>query len=41
LSKQQKRLLREFAETEDKTVLPESKGFFDKIKDYLAGENGR
>jgi len=38
LSKEQKRLLREFAETEDKTVLPESKGFFEKIKDYLGGQ---
>ncbi len=39
LSKEQEKLLRQFAETEDKTVLPESKGFFDKLKDYFAGLN--
>ena len=38
LSKRQKELLREFAETEDRTVLPESKGFFDKLMDYFAGQ---
>jgi molecular chaperone DnaJ len=37
LNKQQERLLRDFASTEDRYVLPESKGFFDKLKDYLAG----
>ncbi len=35
LNKDQKALLREFARTEDKSVLPESKGFFDKFKEYL------
>ncbi len=35
LNAQQERLLREFAETEDRAVLPESKGFFEKLKDYL------
>ncbi len=37
LNKQQSELLREFAATEDKSVLPDSKGFFDKMKDYLSG----
>jgi molecular chaperone DnaJ len=37
LNKQQQDLLREFAETEDKSVLPQSKGFFDKFMDYLSG----
>ena len=37
LNKQQERLLRDFASTEDRLALPESKGFFDKLKDYLAG----
>ncbi|MEK6674167.1 MAG: molecular chaperone DnaJ [Planctomycetota bacterium] len=37
LDKTQERLLREFAKTEDRHVLPESRGFFDKLKEYLAG----
>ena len=37
LNKDQKELLRRFAESEDKSVLPESKGFFDKLVDYLGG----
>ncbi len=37
LSKDQKTLLREFAETEDKSVMPESKGFFDKVMEYIQG----
>ncbi len=37
LNKQQKSLLREFAEMEDKSILPESKGFFDKVMEYLSG----
>jgi molecular chaperone DnaJ len=37
INKDQQRLLREFAETEDKSVLPESKGFFEKLMDYLSG----
>ncbi len=36
LSKEQERLMRAFAETEDKSVLPESKGFLDKVKEYLS-----
>lgn len=35
LSKQQERLLREFAETEDHDVMPQSKGFWDSIKEHL------
>ncbi len=38
LSQQQESLLRDFAETEDENVLPESKGFFAKMADYLAGK---
>ncbi len=38
LTKAQEELLRKFAATEDKTVLPESKGFFDRVKEYLTGE---
>lgn len=41
LNKEQTRLLREFAKTEDKTVLPQSKGFFDRLKEHFAGENGK
>lgn len=37
LTKQQQELLRKFAETEDQTVLPESKGFFDRVREYLLG----
>ena len=37
LDKQQEQLLRDFAATEDKSVLPESRGFFDKLMDYLGG----
>ncbi len=37
LSKKQKDLLREFAATEDKNVLPESKGFFERVKEYFRG----
>ena len=38
LTKKQEELLRDFASTEDIEVMPESKGFFDKIKDYLSGD---
>ena len=40
LSREQRDLLRKFAATEDKSVLPESKGFFDRVKEYLTGANG-
>jgi len=39
LSRKQEELLRQFATTEDKTVLPESRGFFDKVKEYFKGLN--
>lgn len=35
LTSQQEKLLREFAETENKSVLPETKNFFDKLKKYF------
>jgi molecular chaperone DnaJ len=35
LNSQQEELLRKFAETEDKTVLPKTKGFFEKLKQYF------
>lgn len=35
LTSKQEKLLREFADTEDSKVLPESKGFFDKLKSYF------
>jgi molecular chaperone DnaJ len=37
LSTKQEKLLRDFAETEDTTVLPESQGFLKKVRDLLAG----
>ena len=37
LSSRQEKLLREFAETEDEKVLPESHGFFKRFKDLLGG----
>lgn len=38
LSRPQKELLRKFAETEDKTVLPDTKGFFERVKEYFTGD---
>ncbi len=38
LTERQAELLTEFAETEDKNVMPHSRGFWDKIKDYIAGQ---
>ncbi len=40
LRREQEKLLREFASTEDRTVLPESRGFFDRLMEYIAGSNG-
>jgi len=37
LTKSQEKILREFAATEDKSVLPESHGFLDKIRGMLGG----
>jgi molecular chaperone DnaJ len=39
MSSQQAELLREFAKTEDRNVLPESKGFLEKLKDFWANLN--
>jgi len=39
LTKRQEQLLREFAETEDNNVLPESKGFLERLKDYFGGKS--
>lgn len=39
LSGRQEELLREFAESEDRNVMPESAGFWSKIKDFLAGKD--
>jgi molecular chaperone DnaJ len=36
LNAQQTELLREFARTEDRSVMPASKGFLDKLKDFLS-----
>lgn len=41
LNKAQEAILREFAVTEDRSVLPESKGFFDKLMDYLSRSGGQ
>ncbi len=35
MNQKQQELLRSFAETEDKSVLPETKGFFEKLKKYI------
>jgi molecular chaperone DnaJ len=35
LNSQQEELLRKFAETEDKIVLPKTKGFFERLKQYF------
>ncbi len=40
LTREQEELLRRFAATEDKTVLPESKGFLERLKEYLKRESG-
>ncbi len=38
LTPKQEGLLREYAETEDHSVLPETQGFWNRIKDFLAGK---
>jgi molecular chaperone DnaJ len=38
VNKKQESLLREYAATEDKSVLPESKGFLEKLMEYLSGK---
>lgn len=37
LTSEQEDLLRKFAATEDNEVLPESKGFFERVKEYFTG----
>lgn len=37
LSTRQAELLREYAKTEDKSVLPESRGFFEKLAEFFSG----
>ncbi len=37
LNKKQEQLLREYAKSEDKAVLPESKSFFDKLGEFFSG----
>ncbi len=39
LSEDQEQLLRQFADTENEQVLPESKGFFSRLVDYLSGKD--
>lgn len=39
LNKRQEQLLREYAATEDASVLPESKGFFEKVAEFLSGSS--
>jgi molecular chaperone DnaJ len=38
LTREQEELLRKFAATEDKSVMPDSKGFFERMKEYFSGE---
>ncbi|MBX3395456.1 MAG: molecular chaperone DnaJ [Phycisphaerae bacterium] len=40
LNARQEELLREFAQTEDARVMPNSRGFFDKLKDFFDGRTG-
>ena len=37
LSKEQQQLLRDFARTEDRNVLPETKSFFEKLATFFSG----
>lgn len=39
LTKHQEELLRDFAGTEDRSVMPESKRFFEKLMDYFSGDS--
>jgi molecular chaperone DnaJ len=41
LTKEQRRLLAEYAETEKANVTPERKGFIDKLKDYFGSRSER
>jgi molecular chaperone DnaJ len=37
MSKIQEELLRDYAAREDQSVLPESRGFFEKLSDFFSG----
>ncbi len=37
LTREQQELLRRFAATEDRSVLPESRGFFERVREYFTG----
>ena len=39
LTEKQKTLLREFAATEDDKVMPQRKGFLDKLKEEIKGDD--
>jgi molecular chaperone DnaJ len=39
LTAKQEQLLRDYAVTEEKAVLPESESFWKKVKDFLAGDD--
>lgn len=41
INKKQETLLRDFAQTEDISVLPESKGFFDKLMEYIGSDSDK
>jgi molecular chaperone DnaJ len=40
LTARQRELLQEYAKTEDSDATPERKGFFEKLRDYFAGDDG-
>jgi molecular chaperone DnaJ len=39
LDKRQEELLRQYADAEDKSVLPESKGFFERLANFFSGQS--
>jgi molecular chaperone DnaJ len=39
LSREQQELLRRFAATEDRSVLPDSRGFFERVREYFRGQS--
>jgi len=39
LNKQQEQLLRQYADLEDRSVMPESRGFFDRVAEFFSGSN--
>ncbi len=40
LTREQQELLRKYAAAEDKSVMPESKSFFERMRDYFTGSSG-